>query len=814
MSYFTGTLLASPVVNGSSGDTYGTHYSVLGIGGYIEVNTINDRNNIPVNTVNGLDFDGLSSGRRRYGMLVNVVSLNKVYKLTPLYSSWLTYNSSQKVAALNDNNNWVEFGSSSLNAERISKIYTQASHGFVAGDVIGYNKSLNLFVKVTSSKSNTIEPLGVINNVISSSSFELTFAGYITPISGMTDSISIPLSGGTIYYLSDTTAGKLTKIKPTSSNSLVKPMLATLTNNDAVVLQYQSNETSLYSAGQGINSNDLLNNRKISVDLSSFTQPFGNINITLTGSTNQAKYFDNTGNGFGLQYGANYSPTFLPSSLVDKRYVDAVALGLFPKKAALVATTTNIDLTGGTFTGIIDGITIANKTRVLVHNQTNEVQNGVYDYVLSANTFTRSSDFNGSVSGQTKAGTLVPVVSGNTLFNTIWIVTTENPITIGTTPIEFTLFSRITDYIAGIGIIISGNNILFDGANIAGNSMTWSGNKLNVDPTSGTLATSLFNKLNTLIFNTYTGNTLSTLNYHQHEILVLSAKTTTVTGQTVGNISIGSKIYKSTTGNTTMLFRALVPSGGTQIKTSGDNIIIFSPTTFTGSTNNNSVSAQNISKNIHQILHGFGVNDVVAFSGNTYIRAIADGTMDGETLGVVTKVPDGDNFTLTFAGYVSGLTSLSTNKTYFLSDITPGQLSLVEPTTFTHISKPILQALSSTEAIIFNYRGDIVSSGTTGGGGGSSLNIVISKNPTYNATSGNYYIGCSGTTTVNLPATPLLGNEYIIIDLKGDALINNITINGNGFNINSGSYALINTNNGAITVLFNGIIWNVISFIN
>jgi len=810
MSYFTGTLLASPVVNGSSGDTYGTHFSVLGIGGYVEVNTINDRNNIPVNAVNGLDFDGLSSGRRKYGMLVNVVSLNKIYKLSPSYSSWLTFNNSQKVAALNDNNNWVEF--STLNAERISKIYTQALHGFAVGSVIGYNKSLNQFVKVTSSKSNTIEPLGVINSVISTSSFELTFAGYITPISGITDSSSVSLSGGTVYYLSDSITGKLTKTKPISSNSLVKPMLVTLTNNDAIVLQYQSNETSLYTAGQGINSNDLLNNRKISVDLSSFTQPFGGINITLTGSSNNAIYNDNTGNGYGIQYGANYSPTFLPSSLVDKRYVDAVALGLFPKKAALAATTINIDLTGGTFTGIIDGITIPNKARILVHNQTNEKQNGVYDYVLSAHTFTRSSDFNNSVSGQTKSGTLVPVVSGNTLFNTIWIVTTENPINIGTTPIEFTLFSRVNTYIPGVGIIISANTIIFDGANIAGNSMTWTGNKLNVDPTSGTLASALFNKLSTLVYNTYTGNTLNTLNYHQHEILVLSGKTFTVTGTTIGNTITGSKIYKTTSGNTNMLFRALVPSGGTKIKTSGDNIIIFSPTTFTGSSNN-SVSAQNISKSFNQLLHGFGVNDVVAFSGTTFIRAIADGTMDGEILGVVTKVPDGDNFTITFAGYISGLTGLVTNSTYFLSDITPGVLSLVEPTAFTHLSKPVLQALSPTEAVIFNYRADIISSGTTSGGG-SSINIIISKNPIYNATSGNYYIGCSGTTTVNLPATPLSGNEYTISDLKGNALTNNITINGNGFNINTGAFALINTNNGSITVLFNGVIWNVIGFVS
>jgi len=808
-NYYTGTLLASPVVNGSSGDTYGTHHSVLGIGGYLEVNTIQDRNNIPVNTVIGLEFDGISSGRRRYGMLVYITSENKTYRLLPTYSVWITLNNSQKVTALSDNNNWIEFKNDSASGERISKIFYQNSHGFSVGNVLGYNNSTNLFIKVTSAKSNTIEPIGIINNVVDNDNFELTFAGYISPITGMTDSSSHTLSGGTVYYLSPSVSGKLTAIKPISTSDLVKPMLVTLTNTNAIVLQYQSNETGIYSAGQGININDLNNNRKISVDLSSFVQN-NNINVTLSGTSNQVIFLDLSGNGYGIQYGDNYDPTFLPSSLVDKRYVDTVATGLFPKAAALAAATGNTDLTGGTFNGFIDGLAITDGARILFAKQTNKIDNGVYNYYASGNTFYRSSDFSGSTTGITRSGTLVPVISGNTLHNTIWVVTTENPIIIGTTPIDFTLFSRMTDYIPGVGILINANIISFNGANIAGNSMTWSGNKLNVDPTTGNLANALFLKLYTSVFNLYTGNTQSILNYHQNEILELSARTFTVTGTSLGT---GSKVFIQTTGNTNMLFRTFIQSGGTQIVTKGNNIIIYSGLIPTGNTSNNSVTAQNISKNIHKLLHGFGLMDVVAFSGNTYIKAIADGSMDGETIGLVSKVTDGDNFTVTFAGYVSGLTGLATNSTYFLSDVTPGQLTTIEPIDYGHISKPVLVALSSTEGIVFSYRGDIISTGFTNNTG-TTINVIIAKTTPYNTSSGYKYIGCSGTTIVNLPVNPTIKDEIIISDIKGNALILPITINGNGHLINGYSYALINTNYGSITLFYNGINWSIIGFTN
>lgn len=73
--------IASAIAPSSSGDTYGTHYSYLGVGGYVEVPDNEYRNGIP--TGSNINADGYSSGRRRFGMLVYVMDTNKSYRLIP-----------------------------------------------------------------------------------------------------------------------------------------------------------------------------------------------------------------------------------------------------------------------------------------------------------------------------------------------------------------------------------------------------------------------------------------------------------------------------------------------------------------------------------------------------------------------------------------------------------------------------------------------------------------------------------------------------------------------------------------------------------
>jgi hypothetical protein len=238
--YYTGTLLASPIVRGSSGDTYGTHHSVLGVGGYMEVNTLAERNAIPVDPNNGIGFDDISSGQRRLGMLVHVFEENIIYHLHPdvSYAVWQGYSSLQKLNALADNNNWYEFlggGESNVSGDNITKQEIQNSHGFLKGDAIGFDGVE--YVKLSSITADGIEPLGLVSRVIDDDSFSLTYAGNID-ISGVTDYSGGTLNTGATYYISSV-SGKLSNLAPTGVTEVNRPILYTLPNNRGIVLQYR-----------------------------------------------------------------------------------------------------------------------------------------------------------------------------------------------------------------------------------------------------------------------------------------------------------------------------------------------------------------------------------------------------------------------------------------------------------------------------------------------------------------------------------------------------------------------------------------------
>jgi hypothetical protein len=161
-----------------------------------------------------------------------------------------------------------------------------------------------------------------------------------------------------------------------------------------------------------------------------------------------------------LQYAVH--PTFInDTDIIDKKYADTVAMGVHPKLAANVATLNDIDLSGGTFTGIMDGITVQNDWRVLVKNQNAKYQNGVYVYSAATSGFTRSDDFDATPSGETRQGTLIPVITGNTQNNTLWVLVEPVVYSASTQSVEFTLFSSPA-LNAGIGINITGSTVFLD----------------------------------------------------------------------------------------------------------------------------------------------------------------------------------------------------------------------------------------------------------------------------------------------------------------------------------------------------------------
>lgn len=122
---------------------------------------------------------------------------------------------------------FVGGGSSGGGGSGASKEITQAN-SFVVGDVVYYNGSS--YAKAQANVSSTAEAIGVVSKA-SATKFTVTELGHITGLSGLT--------AGTVYYLSDATAGLLTATEPTTLGSVSKPMLIADSTTSGYVLNYR-----------------------------------------------------------------------------------------------------------------------------------------------------------------------------------------------------------------------------------------------------------------------------------------------------------------------------------------------------------------------------------------------------------------------------------------------------------------------------------------------------------------------------------------------------------------------------------------------
>ena len=320
----------------------------------------------------------------------------------------------------------------------------------------------------------------------------------------------------------------------------------------------------------------------------------GGKDVRLGGTLTQSTVItDSRGTPVGIEYGGDYSVSFTNNSLITKAYADAIVQGLDLKESVRFATTTgntDIDLTGGTFGGTIDGTSVADGDRVLIKNQdSNKKQNGIYVYSSSGNTFGRAIDF---VNPYVTSGAFTFVETGMVYAATGWVLVTQNPINVGTTPLHFTQFSEATEYQSGVGIDISGNVISVDGASLAGTSISWTGNTFNVDVTSGTLAAALNSKLDVSVFNTFTGTTLPANYYNKTEINSYTGTTDTrlttiesdityISGVTDTKLDIST--FTGYTGATTPNEIFLTHSGGTELNTIAATAIPWDTVEISGS---------------------------------------------------------------------------------------------------------------------------------------------------------------------------------------------------------------------------------------
>jgi hypothetical protein len=135
-----------------------------------------------------------------------------------------------------------------------------------------------------------------------------------------------------------------------------------------------------------------------------------------------------------------------------KAYVDATAQGLDVKGSVRAATSANITLSG---LQTIDGIALSANDRVLVKDQSTASQNGIY--LAASGAWTRAADADSSA--DVSAGMYVFVEEGTVNADSGFVLTTNNPITLGSTSLAFTQFTGTGQITAGNGLIKVGNTL-------------------------------------------------------------------------------------------------------------------------------------------------------------------------------------------------------------------------------------------------------------------------------------------------------------------------------------------------------------------
>lgn len=259
----------------------------------------------------------------------------------------------------------------------------------------------------------------------------------------------------------------------------------------------------------------------------------------------------------------------------NKGYVDSVAQGLDIKYSAKVATTANITLSG---TQTIDGVAIVANDRVLVKNQSNQYENGIY--VVSASTWSRATDMDAWAE---VPAAFVFVEQGTAQSDTGWVCTSDPGGTLGTTAITWTQFSGAGAYTAGDGMTQTGTTF-----NVVGTANRITANADSIDIASTYVGQTSITTLGTIATGTWSATTIATnkggtgLTSFTANGAVYATSTSALTTGTLPVTAGGTGVTTSTGSGSVVLSTSpslTTPTLGVASATSINKLTITAPTT-------------------------------------------------------------------------------------------------------------------------------------------------------------------------------------------------------------------------------------------
>jgi hypothetical protein len=400
-----------------------------------------------------------------------------------------------------------------------------------------------------------------------------------------------------------------------------------------------------------------------------------------------------------------------------KSYVDSVAQGLDVKASVYLASTSSIapytynngaSGVGATLTSqsvgtlSLDGQVVTANSRVLIKSEVgafindttqSAAFNGIYLVTQTGNAstpfiLTRTPDFDNEGTQGQIPGAFTFIEYGNSLADTGWVCTTDNPVVMGTTQITFVQFSGAGTYSANTqaGISLTGTvfsakvdqiTTYFDGGgniavkpsanlttpnigNATGNSLIVTGNGLLQGTTVSATGNVIGGNVTTVGLISATGNATAGN--------VTTAGAVSATGNVVGgNVTTAGLV--SATGNVTggNIFTA----ANGQVSADG-NVTGFNVNTFNGGNVSaagnviaaNSVNTGNISLSGNVISNLNVTGNAAASNFNTQGRVSAAGSVTGSNIYTAGEVSAGGNVTganIFATGYVSATGNVYAN---------------------------------------------------------------------------------------------------------------------------------------------------------
>ena len=454
------------------------------------------------------------------------------------------------------------------------------------------------------------------------------------------------------------------------------------------------------------------------------------------------------------------------TDLVNKQYVDYYAAGLSWKAPVTVASTVNIASLSGLQT--VDTITLVAGETILVKNQTNAADNGIY--VVSAGAWTRSV---GADVWEEFIGAIVFVVEG-TQTGSAWFCTAQPGGTLGVTAINWSNFSVASTYTAGTGLTLAGTQFSITPVGAAGTYGSASSVPVFITNASGQV-TSVTNTAIAIANTAVSGlGTMSTQN----------ANAVAITGGTLDAVTIGGSTAGAITGTTITANTQFVGAGtGLTGTASGLSIGGNAATATSAGSATTAVTATNLAGGATGSLpyqSAAATTAMLAAGSNGQVLTLASGlpSWATPTTGTVTSVSGtGTVSGISLSGTVTSTGNLTLGGTLDLSAppaIGGTTANTITGTTITANTKfvgPYFDAANSAGGALRTASGTACFQW----GAGGSPNCTVDTSININGANAQVDISPTGTGHVHIKPT---GTGAIEIAPTNAGTMNNMVIGG------------------------------------